>query len=140
MKLYNFDMSYKIPTTMEAEQFITMVRCTPVITGGRTYDEFCEYIRHDFIGEIIDYAHIFDTRLLYRMVERILSENEDVRKDYNTMIEYWKRHGIELDNIKNRWIIIGNTCYRWDSETNTLHMRGVDEDENTYRESRDERV
>ena len=56
------------------------------------------------------------------------------------MIEYWKRHGIELDNIKNRWVIIGNTCYRWDSETNTLHMRGVDEDENTYRESRNEGV
>ena len=127
MKDLGFEV--KIPTKQDANQFINMVISTPVVTGGcKTYEEFCKYVNHDFVGETIDFAQQFSMQLLYCMVYGVLEElDAKIVNDYQNMVHYWKRYNIHFDKIPNRLIIVDNKYYRFNDITNKFEeVKGED--------------
>lgn len=119
----------KIPTKQDAIQFIHMVISIPVITGNcKTYKEFCDYVKHDFVGETIDFAQQFSMQLLYNIVHNVLEEL-DVRilNDYQNMVHYWKKYDIHFDKIPNKLITVDNKKYRFNDITNVFEeVKGED--------------
>lgn len=117
-EMENLGMMCEIPTLDDAEHFISMVRFVPV-TGDRTYEEFCEFVKYDFIQEVVNYAQKFGTRLLYTQVEKALNceSGIGISYDYYKRISYWRRmHNIHLDKIPNRVFKICGKKYTLDSE------------------------
>ena len=110
----------KIPTVQDARQFINMVISTPVITGGcKTYEEFCDYIMHDFVGETIDFAQQFSMQLLYSIVYSVLETLDAyIVNRYQNSVHYWKKYDIHFDKIPNKLIIVGDKRYRFNDITN----------------------
>ena len=119
----------KIPTKQDANQFINMVISTPVVTGGcKTYEEFCKYVNHDFVGETIDFAQQFSMQLLYCMVYGVLEKlDAKIVNDYQNMVHYWKKYNIHFDKIPNRLISVDNKYYRFNDITNKFEeVKGED--------------
>lgn len=117
-EMENLGMVYNIPTSDDAEQFISMVRFVP-ITGNRTYEEFCKFVKHDFIQEVINYAQKYNTALLYEYVNKVLNTvcTIGIADDYRKMIDYWgNKHDIHLDKIPNKVFEICGKKYTLDSE------------------------
>lgn len=127
MKDLGFEV--KIPTKQDANQFINMVISTPVVTGGcKTYEEFCKYVNHDFVGETIDFAQQFSMQLLYCMVYCVLEKlDAKIVNDYQNMVHYWKKYNIHFDKIPNRLISVDNKYYRFNDITNKFEeVKGED--------------
>lgn len=127
MKDLGFEV--KIPTKQDANQFINMVISTPVVTGGcKTYEEFCKYVNHDFVGETIDFAQQFSMQLLYCMVYGVLEKlDAKIVNDYQNMVHYWKRYNIHFDKIPNRLISVDDKYYRFNDITNKFEeVKGED--------------
>lgn len=127
MKDLGFEV--KIPTKQDANQFINMVISTPVVTGGcKTYEEFCKYVNHDFVGETIDFAQQFSMQLLYCMVYGVLEKlDAKIVNDYQNMVHYWKKYNIHFDKIPNRLISVDDKYYRFNDITNKFEeVKGED--------------
>lgn len=127
MKDLGFEV--KIPTKQDANQFINIVISTPVVTGGcKTYEEFCKYVNHDFVGETIDFAQQFSMQLLYCMVYGVLEKlDAKIVNDYQNMVHYWKKYDIHFDKIPNRLISVDDKYYRFNDITNKFEeVKGED--------------
>lgn len=129
-EMEDLGITMKIPTKNDAKQFVFMVITLPVITCGcETYEEFRKLLKHDFVEETIDFAQKFDTKLLYTVIDNTLDElGVFIAYDYKSMLKYWKRHNINLDNIPNKVFNVNGTFYRYNSDTGEFDIvKGEDE-------------